>query len=81
VELVQFCCNFGIFRLLLLVIFSNRLAEEVLDKTLLVDIEDILILFVLFEQGVWSYLILLEHGLDLGSSLLEPDEIRVKLET
>ena len=79
--MVQFCCNFGKVRLLLVVIFSNRLAEEVLDKTLLVDIEDILILFVLFEQGVWSHLILLEHGLNLGSGLLEPDEISVKLET
>ena len=49
--------------------------EEVPDEALLVDVENVLVLLILLKESCGGDLVLLEHGLNLATSLLEPLEV------
>ena len=79
--LVELFGDHFIGSLFLCVLLRDGPLEEVPDETLFVDIENVLILLVLLEESCGGGLVLLEHGLNLGTGLLEPLEVGRKLET
>jgi hypothetical protein len=71
-ELLSDLCIGSLF---LCVLLRDGPLEEVPDETLLVDVENVLVLLILLEERSGGDLVLLEHGLNLGTSLLEPLEV------
>ena len=61
---------------LLSVLLRDGPLEEVPDEALLVDVENVLVLLILLKESSGGDLVLLEHGLNLGTGLLEPLEVR-----
>ena len=80
-ELAQLGGNLLVVSLLFFVFLSDRSVEKIFDHLLLINIEDVLELFVLVEEGLRCNLVLLEHGLDLSTGLLDPGEVGIKIET
>lgn len=77
--LVEHISNYLEWSLLLKVLLSDGLVEEVLDEALLVDIEDVFVLLVLIEESLWGDLVVKEHTLDLLGGVNEPWEFVAKL--
>jgi hypothetical protein len=73
--LVELLSDDVIGSLFLCVLLRDGPLEEVPDETLLVDVENVLVLLILLEERSGGDLVLLEHGLNLGTSLLEPLEV------
>ena len=80
-ELAQLGGNLLVVSLLFFVFLSDRSVEKLFDHLLLINVEDALELLVLVEKGLTCNLVLLEHGLDLSTGLLDPGEVGIKIET
>ena len=80
VELVEFGGDFFEGGLFFGVLLRDISFEQVLDQASLVHIKDVLVLLVLVKKSSGCDHVLLEHGLDLGASILEPLEVWAELE-
>ena len=80
-ELAQLGGNLLVVSLLFFVFLSDRSVEKIFDHLLLVNVEDVLEFLVLVKKGLRCNLVLLEHGLDLSTGLLDPGEVGIKIET
>ena len=80
-ELAQLGGNLLVVSLLFFVFLSDRSVEKIFDHLLLINVEDVLEFLVLVKKGLRCNLVLLEHGLDLSTGLLDPGEVGIKIET
>ena len=80
-ELAQLRGNLLVVSLLFFVFLSDRSVEKIFDHLLLINVEDVLEFLVLVKKGLRCNLVLLEHGLDLSTGLLDPGEVGIKIET
>ena len=55
--------------------FISSPVEQVLNEAPFVDVQDVFVLLVLFEELERGDLVLFEHGLDLSLGILNPDKV------